>query len=103
MDGANGKVMRVEINGVGVAETVKTRSIESIRTFSKSSHGLRFKSTEMPSQRSAYSDLAETVKHLSRGLQNIDNSVESEIEPAEADKEEDDSKNVLKDVYYFSG
>ena len=56
----------------GVAETVKTRSVESVRTFSRSSEGMQFKPTQIPYQRSAYSDLAETVKHLSRGLRIID-------------------------------
>lgn len=57
---------------LGVADIVKTRSVESVRTFSKSSKGLQFKSTQIPPRRSAYSDLAESVKHLSRGLQEID-------------------------------
>lgn len=52
---------------------MKTRSVESVRTFSRSSKGLQFKTIQMPSHRLAYSDLAESVKHLSRGLVDIDN------------------------------
>jgi hypothetical protein len=74
---------------------VKTRSVESVRTFSKSSKGLQFKSTQIPPQRSAYSDLAESVKHLSRGLQDIDNKSENENEPI--GNIVDDSEDVLSD------
>lgn len=74
---------------------MKTRSVESVRTFSKSSKGLQYKSTQIPPQRSAYSDLAESVKHLSRGLQDIDNKSENENEPI--GNIVDDSEDVLSD------
>ena len=61
------------ITDLGVADIVKTRSVESVRIFSRSSKGLHFKSTQIPPRRLAYSDLAESVKHISRGLQDIDN------------------------------
>lgn len=72
---------------------MKTRSVESVRTFSKSSQGLRFKSTQIPTQRTAYSDLAESVKHLSRGLLVFDNKSGNENEPIGT--AEEDSENVL--------
>jgi hypothetical protein len=78
-----------------VAETVKTRSVESVRTFSRSSKGLQFKSTQIPHQRSAYSDLAESVKHLSRGLQDIDNKSGNENEPI--GNAVDDSEDIVSD------
>lgn len=78
-----------------MAAIVKTRSVESVRTFSKSSQGLQFKSTQIPHQRLAYSDLAESVKHLSRGLLDIDKKSGNKNEPIGAAV--DDSEDVLSD------
>ncbi len=78
-----------------MADIVKTRSVESVRTFSRSSKGLQFKSTQIPPRRSAYADLAESVKHLSRGLQDIDGK--SGNENGHMGNAVDDYEDVLSD------
>lgn len=99
-----GKWKGTALTDVGVADVVKSRTVESVRTFSRSSAGLVFKSTQIPNRRAAYSDLAESVKHLSRGLQDIDKPEnESELESEVEDDSEDGLSAEVITLSSFDG
>jgi DNA repair ATPase RecN len=71
-------------NDLGVADVVKTRSVESARTFSRGSRGLQFKSTQVPHRLSVYSDIAKACEQVSRGLLDVNDQCGNENEREES-------------------